>query len=146
MVGQHVNNALATHWQCVGNMLATSTTRSIVAQRCQLVETVHQIRRVCLMSTDLWPGVYIFPFLPGGGKRMQVKTDGDKNGGKVQGRKIKGKKKKKGKRKRKKQREMIEGGIGISFFSLQGQKIRIGSKKNKKALVFKDKRKLIMRI
>ena len=81
---------------------------------------------------------------------MQVKTDGDKNARRGESsrptEKIKGKKKKKGKRKRKKQREMIEGGIGISFFSLQGQKIRIGSKKNKKALVFKDKRKLIMRI
>ena len=48
MGGQHVYNALATRWLCVGNTLATSTTWSNVAQRCQLEETVAQIRRVHL--------------------------------------------------------------------------------------------------
>ena len=60
---QHVGNALATHWQWrwqhvgntlehVGNALTMggqqvgNATWLNVAQRCQLVETVHQIRRV----------------------------------------------------------------------------------------------------
>ena len=42
----HVGNALATCWQHIGNILATSTTWSNAAQRCQLEETVDQIRRV----------------------------------------------------------------------------------------------------